>query len=122
MAKDGEGALFVQPLHTVEPLMVWGRHLDQVADAVIEAGISFANTPDEIIFSRLISWWQIISPSACLTPAPRFSLRAKAPLVPEEIIDRHFQQRVRRRRRGLWRRFVTQLIALLVVKTLTPSP
>ena len=37
MAKDGEVALLLQPYNEVEMLIVWGRQLDQVADAMIKA-------------------------------------------------------------------------------------
>jgi hypothetical protein len=37
MAQDGEVALLLQPYNEVEMLIVWGRQLDQVANAVIKA-------------------------------------------------------------------------------------
>ena len=37
MAKDGEVALLLQPYNEIEMLIVWGRQLDQVANAVIKA-------------------------------------------------------------------------------------
>ena len=40
MAKDGEVALLLQPYNEIEMLIVWGRQLDQVANAVIKASIT----------------------------------------------------------------------------------
>ena len=35
-----QGSLLITTLHDTEPLMIWGRYLHQVADAVIEASYS----------------------------------------------------------------------------------